>query len=186
MSPNASRSGGSNRGPLAETKKSPIGSGLSTPHNNHDDETTNGGLSRPLLGLLHCTKFRFPFTPHTTPGSKPAVVLYSFLLHRPASACTTCLIVGLRLFLVCSGISTPQLLQPIIFFRPDRVSLDREQHASTPTTKSSRARLTNTMPLFTTSTSGQEDSSSLKRSHDQFREEVPPPSSFDDSECRIF
>ncbi|EGO60353.1 hypothetical protein NEUTE1DRAFT_75330 [Neurospora tetrasperma FGSC 2508] len=38
------------------------------------------------------------------------------------------------------------------------------------------------MPLFTTSTSGQEDSSCLKRSHDQFREEVPPPSSFDDKE----
>ncbi|KAJ4417826.1 hypothetical protein N0V85_001688 [Neurospora sp. IMI 360204] len=38
------------------------------------------------------------------------------------------------------------------------------------------------MPLFTTSTSGQEDSSILKRSHDQFREEVPPPSSFDDKE----
>ncbi|KAK1780755.1 chromatin assembly factor 1 subunit A-domain-containing protein [Copromyces sp. CBS 386.78] len=38
------------------------------------------------------------------------------------------------------------------------------------------------MPLFTTSTSGQEDSSSLKRSHDLFREEVPPPSSFDDKE----
>ncbi|KAK3392027.1 chromatin assembly factor 1 subunit A-domain-containing protein [Sordaria brevicollis] len=38
------------------------------------------------------------------------------------------------------------------------------------------------MPLFTTSTSGQGDSSGLKRSHDQFREEVPPPSSFDDKE----
>lgn len=38
------------------------------------------------------------------------------------------------------------------------------------------------MPLFTTSTSGQEDSPSLKRSHDQFREEIPPPSSFDDKE----